>query len=100
MDVLRRISFVQVIVVFPIAVALHVLEEWRRFPRWARRFASARYSDRECVITHALAVGFAAIAVALLRTFPTQPIVSFVFFAIVLDPESSGTHGFTPAPLW
>ena len=79
-------SFADAILLFPVAVALHVAEEWPGFPRWARRHASARYSDREYVVTHALALSGAALAVVLVRAFPTQPIVSFAFFAIVFGP--------------
>jgi hypothetical protein len=86
MDFIRHVSFVQVIVLLPIAVALHVREEWPRFPRWARRFASARYSDREYLVTRGLAVNIALIAVALVRASPTQPIISFVFFATIFGP--------------
>jgi hypothetical protein len=86
MEFIQHISFVQVLVLFPIAVALHVVEEWPRFPRWARRFASARYSDREYLVTHALAIVIAAIAVLLVRAFQAQPIISFVFFAGIFGP--------------
>ena len=71
---------------FPVAVAVHIAEEWPAFPRWARRHASATYSDREYVVTHVLAVVSAALAVALVRAFPAQPVVSFAFFAVVFGP--------------
>jgi uncharacterized protein with HXXEE motif len=86
MDAVRHLSFVQVIALFPIAVTLHILEEWPRFPRWARRFGSARYSDREYLVTHAFAVIIAAIAVILVPAFPRQPLISFAFFALVFGP--------------
>ena len=86
MGFVSHVSFVQALVLFPFAVALHVFEEWPRFPRWARRFASAAYSDREYIVTHALALVFAIGAVAIVRAFPTQPIVLFAFFALVFGP--------------
>ena len=61
--VIGACSFRQAIVLYPIATAVHVLEEWPGFPRWARRFASSRYSDREYVITHALTMA-GAVAIA------------------------------------
>src|SRR6266700_867484 len=51
-----HLLLVQVLVSFPLGVALHVAEEWPGFPRWARRFASAQYSDREYITTHVVAV--------------------------------------------
>jgi hypothetical protein len=80
------VSFTDAILLCPVAVALHVAEEWGAFPRWARRHVSAGYSDREYVVTHVLALVSAPLAVGLARAFPTQPIVSFVFFALVVGP--------------
>lgn len=82
----QHLSFNSAILVFPVAVVVHVLEEWPRFPRWARRFASPRYSDREYALTHALAVLGAVIAVAILRAFPAHCLLSAAFFAIVFGP--------------
>ena len=59
MDV-QHISFNSAILLFPVAVILHILEEWPGFPRWVRRFASPEYSNREYVFTHVLAVAGAA----------------------------------------
>lgn len=86
MRFISHLSFVQVLVLFPIGVVLHVSEEWPGFPRWARRFASAKYSDREYLVTHTLAVIFAIGTVAIVRAFSTQPVVLFAFFAFVLGP--------------
>src|SRR5262249_4633850 len=82
---IRHVSFLQAVVLFPVAVSLHVFEEWPRFPKWARQFGSAKYSDREYIVTHALAVVFALGAVAIIRAFPTSSIL-FGFFAIVFGP--------------
>ena len=83
--VIGHISFAQALALFPVAVLLHIFEEWPGFPRWARRFASARYSDREYIMTHTLAVIFAIGAVTLVRAFPT-PLIVFGFFAMVFGP--------------
>ena len=81
-------SFEHVVVLFPVAQALHVWEEWPGFPRWARRFASSQYSDREYVITHVAAVSTALLAVLLVRALP-NPIVIFGFFALIFGPGVS-----------
>ena len=83
--VIGHISFRQALALFPVAVVFHIFEEWPGFPRWARRFASAQYSDREYIVTHTLAVIFAIGAVILVRAFPT-PLILFGFFAMVLGP--------------
>jgi hypothetical protein len=85
MGLASHLSLVQVIVLFPLGVALHVAEEWPGFPRWARRFASARYSDREYITTHVFAVVLAIGAVGVVRSFPTTPVL-FGFLAIVFGP--------------
>jgi hypothetical protein len=82
---LPELGFRSAVLLFPIATALHVLDEWPGFPRWARRFASPRYSDRAYLITHALAVAMALATAALLRALPV-PWLSFAFFAFVLGP--------------
>ena len=73
---------------FPLAVLLHVLDEWPAFPRWARRFGSPQYSDREYIVTHGAAVAFAAVSVVLVRVFPSAwaafGFLSLVFFPSVL----------------
>jgi hypothetical protein len=53
----RLLTFRTAVLLYPVATVLHVADEWPGFPRWARRFACARYSDREYTITHVLAVG-------------------------------------------
>src|SRR5262245_32607560 len=80
-----HLSLVQVLVLFPLGVALHVAEEWPGFPRWARRFASAQYSDREYITTHVVAVVMAIGAVGVVWWFPTAPVL-FGFLAIVFGP--------------
>jgi hypothetical protein len=80
-----HLSLVQVLVLFPLGVALHVAEEWPGFPRWARRFASAQYSDREYITTHVVAVVLAIGAVGAVRWLPTTPVL-FGFLAVVFGP--------------
>ena len=82
---LAALSFRDAVVLFPPAVALHVLEERPGFPVWARRFASPRYSDRAYVVTHVLGIGLALATALLLRAFPA-PWLVFAFFALVFGP--------------
>ena len=85
MSFFNHLSFVQVLLLFPLGVSLHVAEEWPGFPRWARRFASARYSDHEYITTHVGALVLAVSAVGVVRWFPTTTVV-FGFLAIVFGP--------------
>lgn len=80
-----HLSLAQVLGLFPLGVALHVVEEWPGFPRWARRFASTQYSDHEYITTHVIAVVVAIAAVGVVRWFPTTPVL-FGFLAIVFGP--------------
>src|SRR5439155_15839578 len=77
-----NVSFAEALALFPAAVALHVYEEWPRFPQWARRFASATYSDRDYIATHVMAIAAAIAFVMLVRAFPSRAML-FVFFAMV-----------------
>ena len=79
------LAFRDVVLLFPLAVALHVFEEWPGFPRWARRFASPRYSDRAYRATHAIAIALALVSALLLRAFP-EPWLVFGTFALVFGP--------------
>lgn len=83
--VLRSVSFRDAVIAFPLAVAAHVAEEWPRFPRWARRFASPEYSDREYALTHALAISSAVLVALVLRRCPADWLV-FAFFAFAFGP--------------
>jgi hypothetical protein len=85
-DLLTRLEFRQAVLLWPVATLLHVLEEWPGFPAWARRFASPRYSDREYVRVHVLAVALAAGAALLASTVP-RPWVLFLLVALVLGPS-------------
>ena len=69
---LAHTSFDQAVLLFLLVVSLHVLEEWPGFPRWARRFASEKYSDREYIVTHILAIALAVGSVVLIRAFPSR----------------------------
>src|SRR5262245_45774290 len=77
-------SFRDALLLFPLAVVLHVLEEWPRFPAWARRFASPGYSDHAYVVTHVLAISLAVASTLLVRAFPTPLVIPF--FALVFGP--------------
>jgi hypothetical protein len=82
---IATLSFTEALALFPVAVMLHVYEEWPRFPQWARRFTSATYSDRDYIVTHAIAIVAAIASVILLRTFPSRAML-FVFLAVVFGP--------------
>jgi hypothetical protein len=80
-----EVSFRNVVVLLPLATALHIIEEWPRFPRWARRFASRAYTDREYVITHAVTLLGSIGVTVLLRRVP-HPWLIALFFVFWLGP--------------
>ncbi|MFN8640255.1 MAG: HXXEE domain-containing protein [Candidatus Binatia bacterium] len=85
LDALSAATFRHAVLLYPLATALHVCDEWPRFPRWARRFASPAYSDAEYVRTHGATVLIATASAALLwATAP--PWLVFAFFALAFGP--------------
>jgi hypothetical protein len=80
-----EVSFRSVVLLLPLATALHVLEEWPRFPRWARRFASPAYTDREYVITHLITL-LGSTAVGVLLWTLLLPWLVAVFFLFWIGP--------------
>ncbi|HSQ01601.1 MAG TPA: HXXEE domain-containing protein [Candidatus Dormibacteraeota bacterium] len=84
-EALSAPTFQHAVLLYPIATALHVYDEWPEFPRWARRFASPAYSDREYVRTHAATV-LLAIAGAVLLWAAASPWLVFLFFAFLFGP--------------
>jgi hypothetical protein len=79
------VAFRHAVLLLPAASLLHVLEEWPRFPRWARRFASDRYSDREYGIVHAVTLVAALGSAVLLSRFPETWLL-FALTALVIGP--------------
>ena len=72
---LDALDFRHAVLLWPVATAVHVREEWPRFPAWARRFASPAYSDREYLAVHALTIGSAALAALALWRWPAPWLV-------------------------
>jgi hypothetical protein len=82
---LSGLSFHGAVLLYPLATVLHIVEAWPAFPRWARRFASPLYDDREYLRIHVAAVAIAVLAALAVRAFPAAWIV-FTFFAFVFGP--------------
>jgi hypothetical protein len=78
-------AFRDAILLLPVASFLHVLEEWPGFPRWARRFASDRYSDREYLMIHAVSL-LAALASAVVLSYFSATWLLFGLTAVVIGP--------------
>ena len=76
-------SFQHAVWFFPPAFALHVLEEAPRFTRWARRYASKRFTHRDFVRNNALGMASGLILCAAVSFFP-HPALALAFFALVV----------------
>lgn len=77
--------FRHAVLLLPAASLLHVLEEWPRFPRWARRHACERYTDREYAIVHAVTLVTALGSAVLLSRFSATWLL-FALTALVIGP--------------
>jgi hypothetical protein len=84
-EALSTTTFQHAVLLYPVATALHVWDEWPAFPRWSRRYASPAYSDREYVRTHVAAVLVATASAALLSATAPAWLV-FAFFALAFGP--------------
>ena len=71
---------------YPVAFALHVLEEAPGFTAWARRHASERYSERDFARNNALGLLMTLAGTALVARRPSRPVV-FGYFAVVLTQQ-------------
>jgi Protein of unknown function with HXXEE motif len=80
-----EISFRVATFLLPVATALHMVDEWPGFPKWARSFASPLYSDREYAVSHFITLTGASVIPWLLWVFP-YPWVVFLFFLLWLGP--------------
>lgn len=83
---LRDLTFRQAIWFFPLAFALHVLEEWRQFTPWAMRYASVQFTRHDYITTHVAGIIAAFLSALLIQVFP-YPWVIWVLFAFVFTPE-------------
>lgn len=84
-ELVSTLDFRPAVLLYPVATVLHVLEEWPGFPRWVRKFAAQRYSDREYIRTHVLTI-FVASGSALVASTTPRPWLLFVLFAFALGP--------------
>ena len=82
-----RLSFRQLVWLFPVAYALHVIEELPRFTAWAMRYASANFTMRDYVIIHLTGIIVAMAAPLVIRYFSNR-VVIFIFFTFVFTPAA------------
>ena len=82
----ESLTFRQAVWLFCPAFALHVLEEWPSFTRWARRHGSRRFTQRDYNTIHAAGIVASILAALIVWWFPNRAVV-FVFFAFVFTPS-------------
>lgn len=82
MQSLGGLSLRQAVWLFPLAFALHVLEEAPQFTHWVNRHASRRFTARDFVRNNSMGMIAALFACTLISIAPNR-IVVFVAFATV-----------------
>ncbi len=85
MTQIKSPRFSRIVWLFPVAYALHVLEELPHFTNWARQYANASFTMRDYLTVHITGVIVAVAAPLLIRYFPNRAVI-FLFFAFVFTP--------------
>jgi hypothetical protein len=83
-ELLRGLPFRQAVWLFPLASALHFLEEAPRFADWASNYALPGYTHQRWRRIHGLGMVFAIAFCALASIFPNRFVV-FLLFALCLS---------------
>jgi len=83
-ELLRGLPFHQAVWLFPLATALHFLEEAPHFADWASKYALHDYTHQRWRRIHGLGMVFAIAFCALASIFPNRYVV-FLFFALCLS---------------
>ena len=78
---LGALSFRQAVWLFPLATALHFLEEAPQFSNWARTHALPGYTRKRWARIHGIGLAYAIAFSALVSLFPSRLAV-FLFFAL------------------
>ncbi len=82
MQAFSGLSLRQAVWLFPLAFALHVLEEAPQFTHWVKRYASRRFTARDFVRNNSIGMAAALLACTLISIAPNRVVV-FVAFATV-----------------
>ena len=82
---IESLRFSRIVWLFPVAYALHVLEELPHFTNWARQYANASFTMRNYLTVHITGVIVAVAAPLLIRYFPNRAVI-LVFFTFVFTP--------------
>jgi uncharacterized protein with HXXEE motif len=84
---LSHLSFHQAVWLYSAAFCLHVLEEWPNFTRWARRYASPMFTQKEYNTIHLAGIAVAVTSAWMLWMFPNR-VTTFLFFSVVFTPST------------
>lgn len=83
-EALGALSFRQAVWLFPLATALHFLEEAPQFPSWARMHAWPGYTRERWAQIHGAGMAY-ALAFSTLVSLSPDHLVVFLFFALCLS---------------
>ncbi|HYK87558.1 MAG TPA: HXXEE domain-containing protein [Acidobacteriota bacterium] len=82
---LNRLTLRQAVWLFPIAYALHILEEAPQFPSWAQRYASQAFTPRDFLTINSVGIALAVLYALLISRYPRKWSV-ILFFSLGLAP--------------
>lgn len=82
-----RLGFRQLVWLFPLAYALHVLEELPRFAAWAIRYANPGFTMRDYLTIHLTGIAVAVAAPLAIR-YSSNRLVIFAFLTFVFTPAA------------
>ena len=80
-----RLTFRELVWIFPIAYTLHVLEELPRFTPWVQRYSNSSFTMRDYLVVHMSGIVVAFASPVIIRWFPNR-IVTFIFFTFIFTP--------------
>lgn len=76
---LTQLRFRQVLWLYALAFALHVLEEWPQFTHWVNRHGSPRFTQHDYNTIHFGGIAGALVAAGLVWFFPDRKVVLLLF---------------------
>ena len=92
-------QFHQIVWLFPVATALHFLEEARSFAKWAQKYASPKFTQSRWNRIHTVGLAYACVFTGIVSRYPSRLTV-FLFFAFCFSESVMNAVFHFGASLW